>query len=208
MDDRLDPLCAPARALHERHETQRANLVGHAGSGGRLASVLDAQHERAIDAHRAACPRCARHEPRCAACGFDLRRERHGWRCPANPARAADWWPWNWRARHAAAHPPARPVATPRAQAATAPPPPRPTRPATTTAAPQNSPLVQAYRTLGLSPHAPDTQVRAAYRERALRYHPDKVAHLAPEFRLVADAKMKEINAAYEAIRGARGMVR
>jgi curved DNA-binding protein CbpA len=29
-------------------------------------------------------------------------------------------------------------------------------------------------------------------------YHPDKVAFLAPEFRELAERKMKEINAAYQ----------
>jgi preprotein translocase subunit Sec63 len=32
-------------------------------------------------------------------------------------------------------------------------------------------------------------------------YHPDKVAHLAPEFREMADRKMKEINTAYGSIK-------
>jgi preprotein translocase subunit Sec63 len=32
-------------------------------------------------------------------------------------------------------------------------------------------------------------------------YHPDKVAHLAPEFRDMADRKMKEINSAYGSIK-------
>jgi DnaJ-domain-containing protein 1 len=32
-------------------------------------------------------------------------------------------------------------------------------------------------------------------------YHPDKVAHLAPEFREMADRKMKEINTAYSSIK-------
>jgi DnaJ-domain-containing protein 1 len=32
-------------------------------------------------------------------------------------------------------------------------------------------------------------------------YHPDKVAGLAPEFQALADRRMKEINAAYEAVK-------
>jgi preprotein translocase subunit Sec63 len=32
-------------------------------------------------------------------------------------------------------------------------------------------------------------------------YHPDKVAHLAPEFREMADRKMKEINIAYGSLK-------
>ena len=33
-------------------------------------------------------------------------------------------------------------------------------------------------------------------------YHPDKVSHLAPEFREMADKKMTEINTAYGSIKG------
>jgi DnaJ-class molecular chaperone len=40
-------------------------------------------------------------------------------------------------------------------------------------------------------------EITTAYRKLALTYHPDKVAHLAPEARELADQKMKEINAAY-----------
>ena len=40
-------------------------------------------------------------------------------------------------------------------------------------------------------------EITTAYRKLALTYHPDKVAHLAPEERESADQKMKEINAAY-----------
>jgi DnaJ like chaperone protein len=40
--------------------------------------------------------------------------------------------------------------------------------------------------------------VAHAYREMARAYHPDRVAHLAPEFRAVAERKMREINEAYD----------
>jgi curved DNA-binding protein CbpA len=32
-------------------------------------------------------------------------------------------------------------------------------------------------------------------------YHPDKVAGLAPEFQVLAEKRMKEINAAYELLK-------
>lgn len=43
--------------------------------------------------------------------------------------------------------------------------------------------------------------IRAAYVALAKQYHPDKVAHLAQEFRQLAEEKMKEINRAYAQLR-------
>jgi hypothetical protein len=40
-------------------------------------------------------------------------------------------------------------------------------------------------------------EITAAYKRMAQMYHPDKVASLAPEFREIAERRMKEINAAY-----------
>ena len=51
------------------------------------------------------------------------------------------------------------------------------------------------YRVLGLEPDASDDEVKAAYRRLAKKYHPD-VNGGSPE----AEAKMKEINAAYSQI--------
>jgi molecular chaperone DnaJ len=51
------------------------------------------------------------------------------------------------------------------------------------------------YRVLGLSPNASDDEVKAAYRKLAKQYHPDLHGG-SPE----AEAKMKEINAAYSQI--------
>jgi hypothetical protein len=57
------------------------------------------------------------------------------------------------------------------------------------------------YETLGIGLSASKEEVRIAYRKMASLYHPDKVAHLAPEFREMADRKMKEINTAYGSIK-------
>ncbi len=54
-----------------------------------------------------------------------------------------------------------------------------------------------AYEILGISIEATSDEINAAYRHMAQMYHPDKVAHLAPEFREIAEDRMKEINAAY-----------
>ena len=43
-------------------------------------------------------------------------------------------------------------------------------------------------------------KVSQAYRELIKLYHPDKVAHLGPELRQLAESKTKEINAAYRLI--------
>jgi molecular chaperone DnaJ len=51
------------------------------------------------------------------------------------------------------------------------------------------------YRVLGLSPNASDDEVKAAYRRLAKQYHPDLHGGSAE-----AEAKMKEINAAYSQI--------
>ena len=55
---------------------------------------------------------------------------------------------------------------------------------------------------LGITVTASKEEIRIAYRKMASLYHPDKVAHLAPEFREMADRKMKEINTAYGSIKG------
>jgi DnaJ-domain-containing protein 1 len=58
-----------------------------------------------------------------------------------------------------------------------------------------------AYETLNLGPGADRETIRIAYREMAKLYHPDKVASLAPEFRELAELRMKKINAAYQELR-------
>jgi DnaJ domain/Chloroplast envelope transporter len=57
------------------------------------------------------------------------------------------------------------------------------------------------YAILGIGISASREEIRIAYRKMASLYHPDKVAHLAPEFREMADRKMKEINTAYGSIK-------
>jgi hypothetical protein len=54
-----------------------------------------------------------------------------------------------------------------------------------------------AHKVLGVAAGASMGEITTAYRKLALTYHPDKVMHLAPEARELADLKMKEINAAY-----------
>lgn len=66
--------------------------------------------------------------------------------------------------------------------------------------APQRSP----YEALGIKEGASSKEIVAAYRHMAAMYHPDKVAGLAPEFGEISERRMKEINAAYEALKRSR----
>lgn len=55
---------------------------------------------------------------------------------------------------------------------------------------------------LGVRENASDAEVRRAFHRLAVQYHPDKVHHLGEEFQRVANEKFKELQRAYEAIRG------
>jgi DnaJ domain len=55
-----------------------------------------------------------------------------------------------------------------------------------------------AHEVLGLPIDALMADITNAYKKMAQLYHPDKVSHLAIEFRNLAEARMIEINAAYE----------
>ena len=62
------------------------------------------------------------------------------------------------------------------------------------------------YRVLEVSRGATDEEVRKAYRRMSMKHHPDKVAHLGVEFQKAATEKFQRVNAAYAAIKKARGM--
>lgn len=66
--------------------------------------------------------------------------------------------------------------------------------------------LEDAYKVLGLTPDATDDEVRKAYRNMALKYHPDRVASLGEDVKEAAKRKFQEINAAKEQIYQARNM--
>lgn len=53
------------------------------------------------------------------------------------------------------------------------------------------------YEVLGVSRHANLDEIKQAYRQLAGQYHPDKVSHLGEEFRVLAEKRFKEIQAAY-----------
>ncbi len=58
------------------------------------------------------------------------------------------------------------------------------------------------YGILGLEPNASNDEIKQAYRRLANRYHPDKVEHLGSEFRELAEKRFKEIQQAYQQLKG------
>lgn len=65
--------------------------------------------------------------------------------------------------------------------------------------------LDSAYKILEVNSTATNDEVKKAYRKMALRYHPDKVQHLGPEFQKTANEKFQKVNEAYERIKKDRG---
>jgi DnaJ like chaperone protein len=63
-----------------------------------------------------------------------------------------------------------------------------------------------AYKILEVDTAASDEEVKKAYRRMAVKFHPDKVHHLGPDFQKDAQEKFKKINAAYEEIKRQRGL--
>ena len=66
--------------------------------------------------------------------------------------------------------------------------------------------LQEAYRTLGIPSTATDDEVRQAYRQMALRYHPDRVESQGVAARQEAEKKFREITEARDIIMRARGI--
>jgi len=62
------------------------------------------------------------------------------------------------------------------------------------------------YVVLGIEPTATDEEVKKAYRQMAIRYHPDKVASLGEEYQHGAKEKFQKIQEAYDTIKKSRGM--
>ena len=57
------------------------------------------------------------------------------------------------------------------------------------------------YEAFGLSQGASQAEINSAYHRLVQKYHPDKVADMAPELRDLAEQRMKELNAAYEQLK-------
>jgi DnaJ like chaperone protein len=69
--------------------------------------------------------------------------------------------------------------------------------------------LADAYRALGLRPEATPAEIKRAYRKLISENHPDKLAArgLPESMRPVAEERSRELNAAYDLIKSARGIV-
>lgn len=68
--------------------------------------------------------------------------------------------------------------------------------------------LEDAYAILGLSPEATDSEAKQAYRKLMKESHPDRIAAkgLPESMRDLAEGRAREINAAYDLIKKARGL--
>jgi DnaJ like chaperone protein len=62
------------------------------------------------------------------------------------------------------------------------------------------------YHVLGLEPTATEEEIKKAYRQMAVRYHPDKVSHMGEEYQKGAKEKFQQLQDAYDNIKKARGI--
>lgn len=60
------------------------------------------------------------------------------------------------------------------------------------------------YKVLGVEPNATDEEIKKAYRQMVVRYHPDKVAQMGAEYQQGAKDKFQKIQEAYENIKKTR----
>jgi DnaJ like chaperone protein len=63
-----------------------------------------------------------------------------------------------------------------------------------------------AYKVLEVSPTATNDELKKAYRRMAVKYHPDKVAHLDSSVVNAANEKFKVLNEAWEKIKEERNI--
>ena len=68
------------------------------------------------------------------------------------------------------------------------------------------SPGKDPYAVLGLSSDASEREIKNAYRRLISQHHPDKLGDVPEELKRRAEERAREINAAYEKIRAARGI--
>jgi len=63
----------------------------------------------------------------------------------------------------------------------------------------------RAYEILGIERNTTVEEIKKAYRQMALKYHPDKVTHLGEDVRKAAEEKFKKIQEAYESVKKEKG---
>ena len=75
--------------------------------------------------------------------------------------------------------------------------------------APTRDRLADAYAALGVTPEATEAEIKRAYRKLISQNHPDKLAArgLPESLRAVAEERSRELNAAYDLIKSARGII-
>lgn len=61
-----------------------------------------------------------------------------------------------------------------------------------------------AYKILGIDVNASISEIKKAYRKKAVEFHPDKVEHLGEDIRKGAEEKFKNLNEAYEQLKKER----
>ena len=62
------------------------------------------------------------------------------------------------------------------------------------------------YKILGIEANATDDEVKKAYRQMAIKFHPDKVASMGEEYEKGAKEKFQQIQEAYDNLKKSRGI--
>ena len=66
--------------------------------------------------------------------------------------------------------------------------------------------MYSSYKILEIESNASDSEIKKAYRKMAIKYHPDKVAHLGKEIQSTAEEKFKAVSDAYTEIKKKRNI--